>query len=143
MNTRDKTYGVGELETYRCYCTAAMTDGAKSSGLTLAVLYQDGTPVARAITFEGGNGDKFYVRNYGDDRLVKWLDDNGYTHQDRLPNDTYLWSERYGNNGYLSPYVDGAGYDAKAELVHEDGRPYWVISSEGVALQNCRGYTCQ
>lgn len=142
MNTRRKNYGVGELETYRCYCTAAMTGGAKSSGLTLAVLYQDGTPVARAITFKGSNSDKFYVRNYGDDRLVKWLDDNGYTRQNRLPNGTHLWTEHYDNDDYLSPYVDGDEDDAKAEFVREDGQPYWVISSEGVVLQNCSGYTC-
>ena len=143
MNTKHKNYGVGDLETYRCYCTAAMTDGAKSSGLTLAVLYQDGTPVARAITFEDSNGDKAYARNYGDDRLVKWLDDNGYTHQNRLPNGTHLWTEPYDHFEYLSPYLDGAEGDARAELVHENGRPYWVTSPEGVALQNCCGYTCR
>ena len=118
-----------------------MTDGAKSSGLTLAVLYQDGTPVARAITYEQ-DGEKRYVRNYGDDRLVRWLDDNGYTQQNRLPDGTHLWTEHYGDNDYLSPYVDGDDDDAKAELAHEDGQPYWVISSEGIVLQNCCGYTC-
>ena len=142
MSTKHKNYGVGEHETYRCYCTAAMTNGTKSSGLTLAVLYQDGTPVARAITFKDSNSDKFYVRNYGDCRLAKWLDDNGYTRQSRLPNGTHLWTEQYDNDDYLSPYVDGDPDDAKAEFVREDGQPYWVISSEGVVLQNCSGYTC-
>ena len=143
MNTRHMDYGVGELETYRCYCTAAMTQGKQSSGLTLAVLYQDGKPVARAITYEDHNGDKCYVRNYGDDRLVRWLDDNGYTHQQWLPSETHLWTEAYDddNNTYLSPYVDGDPDDAEAELTHIGGRYYWVISSGGVVLQNCCGHT--
>ena len=143
MSTQIKAYGVGELETYRCYCTAAMTDGAKSSGLTLAVLYQDDKPVARAITFKDSNSDKFYVRNYGDDRLVRWLDDNGYKPQNYLPSGTHLWTEAYDddNNVYLSPYVDGDPDDAEAELTRIGRRYYWVISSGGVVLQNCIGYT--
>ena len=144
MNTRDKNYGVGEHETYRCYCTSAMTDGAKSSGLTLAVLYQDGKPVARAITCEDSNFGKFYVRNYGDDRLVRWLDDNGYEHGGSLPLGTHLWTEAYDadNDEYLSPYVDGADCDAKAELIYIDDHHYWLISIEGMLLQNSCGYTC-
>lgn len=142
MSTQTNAYGVGERETYRCYCTAAMTDGKKSSGLSLAVLYQDGKPVARAITYEQ-YGDRYYVRNYGDDRLVKWLDEHGYEHCQRLPRDTHLWTECYdeGKDEYLSPYVDGKGYEAQANLTIIDGQPYWVISSEGVVLQNCCGYT--
>ena len=143
MRTKYKDYGVGELETYRCYCTAAMTHGKKSSGLSLVVLYQDDKPVARSITYESNSGDKYYVRNYGDDRLVRWLDDNGYTQQNRLPNGTHLWTEAYDddNNVYLSPYVDGDPDDAEAELTRIGRRYYWVISSEGVVLQNCSGYT--
>ena len=141
MNTRYKDYGVGRLETYRCYCTHAMTDGAKSSGLTLAVLYQGGKPVARSITYESDSGDKYYVRNYGDDRLVKWLDDNGYGHQQWLPSGTHLWTEVRGGNEYLSPYVDGDPDDAEAGLTLINGQPYWVISDDGVGLQNCSGYT--
>ena len=144
MNTRDKGYGVGELETYRCYCTSAMTDGDKSSGLTLAVLYQDGKPVARAITFKDSDSGKYYVRNYGDDRLVKWLDDNGYTRRYWLPNGTHLWTEVYDavNDEYLSPYVDGNADAAKADITYIGGHHYWIISSDGVVLQNCCGYTC-
>ena len=144
MNTRDKNYGVGEHKTYRCYCTSAMTGGAKSSGLTLAVLYQDGKPVARAITFKGSNNDKFYMRNYGDDRLVRWLGDNGYTYQNCLPNDTHLWTEVYDadKDQYLSPYVDGADHNASAEIVHIGDHHYWVTSSSGVVLQESCGYTC-
>ena len=143
MNIRDNNYGVGRHKTYRCYCTAAMTGGKKSSGLTLAVLCQDGKPVARTITFEGSNGDKFYVRNYGDDRLVRWLNNNGYKHQDRLPLGTHLWTDAYDadNDEYLSPYLDGDKADAKAEITYIGDRPYWVISRGGVVLQNCRGYT--
>ena len=143
MSTKHMDYGVGELETYRCYCTAAMTQGKQSSGLTLAVLYQDGKPVARAITYENHNGDKCYVRNYGDDRLVKWLDDNGYKHRNYLPSGTHLWTAAYDddNNTYLSPYVDGDPDDAEAELTRIGGRYYWVISSDGVVLQNCNGHT--
>ena len=143
MNTRHGDYGVGELETFRCYCTAAMTQGEQSSGLTLAVLYQGDKPVARSITYTSSCGEKCYVRNYGDDRLVKWLDDNGYKHQNYLPLGTHLWTEVYDddNNGYLSPYVDGDPDDAEAELTRIGRRYYWVISSGGVVLQNCRGYT--
>ena len=139
MSTKSKDYGVGALETHRCYCTSAMTDGKQSSGLTLAVLYQDDKPVARAITYENDDG-KYFVRNYGDDRLVRWLGDNGYKHRNYLPSGTNLWTEAY-NNGYLSPYVDGDPDDAEAELTHIGGRYYWVISSGGVVLQNCSGYT--
>ena len=144
MNTRDKNYGVDEHETYRCYCTYAMTDGAKSSGLTLAVLYQGGKPVARAITREDSNFGKTYVRNYGDDRLVRWLDDNGYEPRSWLPLGTHLWTEAYDadKDQYLSPYVDGADCDTKAEITYIDDHHYWIISSEGVGLQNSCGYTC-
>ena len=143
MSTRTKAYGVGELDTYRCYCTAAMANGKKSSGLSLVVLYQDGKPVARSITYTASWGEKCYVRNYGDDRLVKWLDGHGYVPQQWLPNDTWLWTECYdrGNADYLSPYVDGNDGDARATLELVDGQPYWVISDDGVELQNCCGYT--
>ena len=141
MSTKTKAYGVGEHETYRCYCTAAMTNGKKSSGLSLVVLYQDGKPVARSITHTSSWGEKCYVRNYGDDRLVKWLHEHGYVHRQWLPNGTHLWTECYysGNGTYLSPYVDDD--DALATLEFVAGQPYWVISDDGVELQNCRGYT--
>ena len=143
MNTQTNAYGVGELDTYRCYCTSAMTNGEQSSGLTLAVLYQDDKPVARSITYTSSCGEKCYVRNYGDDRLVRWLDDNGYEHRNYLPIGTPLWTEAYDddNNTYLSPYVDGDPDDAEAELTRIGRRYYWVISSGGVVLQNCSGYT--
>ena len=142
MNTRTKAYGVGERETYRCYCTSAMTNGKKSSGLSLVVLYQGGKPVARTITYTTDDG-KFYVRNYGDDRLVKWLDQHGYVCQQCLPNGTRLWTECYnsGNSEYLSPYVDGDYGEALATLELVDRQLYWVISDEGSKLQNCCGYT--
>ena len=143
MSTKHGHYGVGDLETFRCYCTSAMTNGERTSGLTLAVLYQDDKPVARSITYTSSCGEKCYVRNYGDDRLVRWLDDNGYKHRNYLPNGTHLWTEVYDadDNGYLSPYVDGDPDDAEAELTHIGRRYYWVISSGGVVLQNCCGYT--
>ena len=142
MSTKHMDYGVGELETFRCYCTHAMTQGKQSSGLTLAVLYQDDKPVARSITYENDDG-KYFVRNYGDDRLVKWLDDNGYEHQNYLPSGTHLWTEAYDDdhNTYISPYVDGDPDDARAALEFVGGQPYWVISDDGVELQNCSGYT--
>ena len=126
MRTKYGDYGVGELETFRCYCTSAMTNGEQSSGLTLAVLYQDDKPVARSITYESDSGDKYYVRNYGDDRLVRWLNDNGYKYRNYLPNGTPLWTEAYDddNNAYLSPYVDGDPDDAEAELTRI-GRRYY------------------
>ena len=140
MSTQTKAYGVGEYETYRCYCTAAMTNGKKSSGLSLVVLYQDGKPVARSITHTASWGEKCYVRNYGDDRLVKWLHEHGYAQRQWIPNGTCLWTEcRYrGSDEYLSPYVDG---DALATLEFVAGQPYWVISDDGVELQDCCGYT--
>lgn len=143
MSTQTNAYGVGERETYRCYCTSAMTDGAESSGLSLVVLYQDDKPVARSITYTSSCGEECYVRNYGDDRLVKWLVDRGYVNRQRLPHGTYLWTECHdrGNTEYLSPYVDGGDHDACATLEFVDGQPYWVISDEGVRLQNCCGYT--
>ena len=144
MSTKHKNYGVGELETFRCYCTAAMTQGEQSSGLTLAVLYQGDKPVARSITYTSSCGEKCYVRNYGDDRLVRWLDEHGYVHQNYLPSETHLWTEAYDddNNAYLSPYVDGDPDDAEAELTRIGRRYYWVIMERGgVVLQNCSGYT--
>ena len=145
MSTQTKAYGVGERETYRCYCTSAMTNGKKTSGLSLVVLYQDDKPVARSITYASSCGEKCYVRNYGDDRLVKWLDERGYVHQQWLPNGTRLWTECHdsANDEYLSPYVDDVDDDgACATLEFVDGQPYWVISEDGVGLQNCCGYTC-
>ena len=143
MNIKEKQYGVGTYETYRCYCTAAMTSGAKSSGLSLAVLYQDGTPVARAITYEGIDG-KVYVRNYGDDRLVRWLEANDYTNHQGYPLGTHLWTEVFykDTDEYLSPYVDGDDDTTQAEIAYIDGQPYWVIGNKGVELRNCCGYTC-
>ena len=148
MSTQHGHYGVGELETFRCYCTSAMTNGEQSSRLSLAVLYQDDKPVARSITYTSSCGEKCYVRNYGDDRLVRWLDDNGYNHQNYLPSETHLWTQAYDddNNAYkgafLSPYVDGDPEDAEAKLTRIGRRYYWVISSGGVVvLQNCSGYT--
>lgn len=141
MSTQTKNYGHGRYETYRCYCTLAMTNGAKSSGLSLAVLYQDDKPVARSIVYEEGDA-KYYVRNYGDDRLVRWLEDNGYRQQCWLPTNTHLWTKHFGDGDYISPYVDDDDGDAFAELTHIDGQPYWVISEDGVCLQNSDGYTC-
>ena len=142
MNTRDKLYGVGKHETYRCYCTSAMTDGAKSSGLTLAVLYQDGEPVARAITYEDADG-KYFVRNYGDDRLVRWLKGNDYKHQPHLPYGTHLWTEAFDvhKGEYLSPHVDGDDCDAEAELTYIGEYHYWIINGDGMLLQNSCGYS--
>ena len=143
MSTQTQAYGVGELETYRCYCTSAMTDGKETSGLSLVVLYQNDKPVARSITYTSSRGEECYVRNYGDDRLVKWLDGRGYVHQQWLPDGTRLWTECHDrrNYEYLSPYVDGEWDDSRATLEFVDGQPYWVISDEGVKLQNCCGYT--
>ena len=141
MSTKSGDYGVGELETFRCYCTHAMTQGKKSSGLSLVVLYQDDKPVARTLTYENDDG-KYFVRNYGDDRMVKWLDDNGYVHQQWLPRGTHLWTEAYDDdNTYLSPYVDGDECNTCATLETVGGQPYWVISDDGVELQNCNGRT--
>lgn len=142
MNTTSKSYGVGEHETFRCYLTSHFTDGRFSSGLSLAVLYNNDEPVARSIVYEE-DGQKYYVRNYADDRLVAWFDLNGYEHSGHIPQGTHLWTELLDGYGYICPYVDGdsdeGDPDARFECI--DGHNLWIIDPRGsYTLQTTSGY---
>ena len=144
MNTSTINYGVGEHKTYRCYLTNHFTDGAFSSGLSLAVLYNaGGEPVARSIVYEQ-DGQKYYVRNYSDDRLVKWLKLKGYEHRGSIPGGTKLWTCEHDEGAYICPYVDGdTGYDeADARFEHIDGHDLWIIDPDDGdhTLQVTEGY---
>lgn len=122
MNTNSESE-VGSARTYTCYCTGYHC--LPDNGLKLTVLYQDDTPVARAITFTD-DGQNYYIRAYGDGRLDKWLDDNGYEQGD-FPVGTLLYTTEY----LIKPYVDG--YD----VVHSDyyttseGKHYWSLNTYG------------
>lgn len=142
MNTSSKSYGVGEHETFRCYLTNHFTDGAFSSGLSLAVLYNADEPVARSIVYEQ-DGQKYYVRNYADDRLAKWLEKKGYEHSGSIPDGTKLWTYELDECEYICPYVDGDSSDgeASARFEHIDGHDLWVIDYNGdYTLQVTAGY---
>ena len=143
MSTLSINYGVGEHETYRCYLTNHFTDGAFSSGLSLAVLYNAGEPVARSIVYEQ-DGQKYYVRNYSDDRLVKWLKLSGYEHRGSIPYGTKLWTCEHDDGAYICPYVDGDSLkgEADARFEHIDGHDLWIIDPDDGdhTLQVTEGY---
>ena len=113
---------VGHKRTFTCYCSGY--HGLPDNGLTLTVLYQDDTPVARAITFSD-DAQKYYIRSYGDDRLAGWLRDNGYEQSDFKP-DTLL----YTTEDLLKPFVDGALCTADHYSTSE-GKHYWVLNKDG------------
>ena len=113
---------VGSKRTFTCYCTGY--HGLPDNGLNLTVLYQDDMPVARAITFEN-EGQKYYIKNYGDDRLDKWLGDNGYEQGDFLE-DTLL----YTTESLIKPYVDGEVCMSDLYTTN-DGKHYWLLNTEG------------
>ena len=129
----DSDCPVGAERTFTCYCSAY--HGLPDNGLKLTVLYQDDTPVARAITFEGDDGQKCFIRVYGDDRLTEWLDCNGYQ-QSSFQAGTIL----YTTETKLKPYVDGeltmAEYCSAG-----DGKYYWELCSYGTYnLQTTNAY---
>ena len=140
--SRASEHGVGVRNSYLCYMTKY--HGLDDNGVRLTVLYQDGKPVARTLTYtvEGG---KYYVRNYGDDRLVRWLDDNGYVDAGTLPLDTLLYTWLYDGNDkgddyafdLVHPYLDGE--NNRADLITESGKLAFVIQSEGDELANASG----
>ena len=113
---------VGTKRTFTCYCTGY--HGLPDNGLNLTVLYQDDMPVARAITFEN-EGQKYYIKNYGDDRLDKWLGDNGYEQGDFLE-DTLL----YTTESLIKPYVDGEVCMSDLHTTN-DGKHYWLLNKNG------------
>lgn len=119
----ESTCEVGRERTFTCYCTGY--HGLPGNGLSLTVLYQDDTPVARAITFTN-DGYKYYIRSYGDDRLEKWLVDNGYGQSD-FAEGTIL----YTTESLIKPYVDGYDIYHSDLYTTNDGKHYWVLSSDG------------
>ena len=126
MNTNSNSE-VGYKRTFTCYCTGY--HGLPDNGLNLTVLYQDDTPVARAITFSDGE-QKYYVRSYGDDRLERWMRVNGYEQESFLV-DTILYTDE----DLIKPYVDGDVYMSD-HYINSDGQHHWV-------LRNCGDYNLQ
>ena len=142
MSTRTKAYGVGVRETYLCYMTKHY--GLDDNDVRLTVLYQHGKPVARTLTYTT-DGGKFYVRNYGDDRLVKWLDANGYECAGTLPLGTllytWLYDGQYRDDDYafdlVHPYLDGE--NDRADLIAKNGKLAFVVADEGHELSCASG----
>lgn len=132
----DSVYGVSRNRTYRCYVTAHY--GLPDNGLTLAALYHKGEYVARAIVFEH-NGDKCYVRHYGDSRIVDWLSDNGYNQVDGYPDGTRLVAFPSDGGGYYHPYVDGDNYYADLHYHSGAGQHYWAIGGSSYRLDDADG----
>lgn len=144
MNTTFKNYGVGTYKTFRCYLTSYYTGGEFSSGLSLAVLYNKGIPVARSIVYEQ-NGQKYFVRVYADNRLTAWLEQQGYIASGHIPAGTHLYTEHlYAENddsGYICPYVDDNDSGAKARFERIGRYNLWVIDPDGDhSLQVTCGY---
>ena len=111
-------YGIGHAGTFTCYCTGY--HGLPDNGLNLTVLYQDDTPVARAITFTDGE-QKFYIRAYGDSRLERRLIHNGYKQSDFTEGTILYTTERL-----IKPYVDGWLCMAD-HCTTNDGKHYWLL----------------
>lgn len=141
MKTSNPNYGVGEYDTFKCYLTSYHTHGEFSSGLSLAVLYSDNAePVARSIVYQE-DGQDYYVRNYGDDRLVRWLEASGYQKNCRLPQGTRLYTEFLEDYGFICPYVDGDDGDANARHEVNGFHNFWILDREGdFNLQTTSGY---
>ena len=140
--SRASEHGVGVRNSYLCYMTKY--HGLDDNGVRLTVLYQDGKPVARTLTYENDDG-KYFVRNYGDDRLVRWLDDDGYNHTGTLPLGTLLYTWVYDGNDrdddyvfdLVHPYLDGM--NNRADLITESGKLAFVIQNEGDELGDATG----
>ena len=111
---------VGRECTYTCYCTRH--HGLPDNKLKLAILYQNDAPVARAITFSDGD-NKCFVRAYGDDRLSKWLQANGYNAAKGYPDGTIL----YAGERKLKPYIDGNNTVADYRYDADANEYYWVL----------------
>ena len=119
----DSDCDVGIYRTFTCYCSGY--HGLPDNGLSLTVLYQDDDePVARAITFTL-NEQKHYIRVYGDDRLYKWLNHNGYEQAD-FAEDTIL----YTTADLMKPYVDGYVHMAD-RCTTNGGKHYWKLCTAG------------
>ena len=114
---------VGRERTYTTYCT--QHHGLPDNGLQLAILYQNDVPVARAITFSANDGSKCFVRSYGDDRLSKWLQANGYSVAEGYPQGTIL----YAGERKIKPYLDGNNTVADYRYDADANEYYWVLSA--------------
>jgi len=123
MNPLHTSCEVGTERTFTTYCSGY--HGLPDNGLSLTVLYQDGKPVARAITFSDGEQD-CYIRSYGDDRLHKWLQANGYKQSD-FKEGTIL----YATEALMKPYVDGDEVHYADHYTTSDGKRYWVLYTDG------------
>ena len=140
--SRASELGVGVRNSYLCYMTKY--HGLDDNDVRLTVLYQHGKPVARTLTYTTDDG-KFYVYNYGDDRLVRWLDDNGYNYTGTLPLDTLLYTWVYTGDDrdpdyafdLVHPYLDGK--NNRADLITESGKLALVIQNEGGELGSASG----
>lgn len=123
MNPNHTSCEVGTKRTFTTYCSGY--HGLADNGLHLTVLYQDDKPVARAITFKDGAQD-CYIRSYGDDRLHKWLQANGYEQSD-FKSGTIL----YTTAELMKPYVDGAEVHYADHYINSDGKHYWALCTDG------------
>ena len=140
--SRISEHGAGYRNSYLCYMTKHY--GLDDNDVRLTVLYQDGKPVARTLTYTTDDG-KFYVRNYGDDRLVKWLDANGYECAGTLPLGTllytWLYDGQYRDDDYafdlVHPYLDGE--NDRADLITKNGKLAFVIADNGHELSCATG----
>ena len=140
--SRASEHGVGVRNSYLCYMTKY--HGLDDNDVRLTVLYQHGEPVARTLTYTTDDG-KFYVHNYGDDRLVKWLDANGYECAGTLPLGTRLYTWVYTEDDrdpdyafdLVHPYLDGK--NDRVDLITESGKLAFVIQNEGDELCSASG----
>lgn len=122
MNPLHTSCEVGKQRTFTAYCSGY--HGLADNGLRLTVLYQDGEPVARAITFKDGERD-CYIKTYGDDRLREWLQANGYEQSGFVSGTILHTTEKL-----MKPYVDGGLYRADHHT-NSDGKHYWVLCADG------------
>lgn len=123
MNPNHTSSEVGRKHTFTTYCSGY--HGVPDNGLSLTVLYQNGAPVARTITFKDGEQD-CYIKTYGDDRLRKWLQANNYEQSD-FKAGTIL----YTTETLLKPYVDGNKVHYADRHINSEGKHYWLLSDEG------------
>lgn len=123
MNPNHTSCEVGRNRTFTTYCSGY--HGLDDNGLHLTVLYQNGEPVARTITFKKGEQD-CYIKTYGDDRLHKWLQANDYEQSEFLSG-TIL----YTTTDLMKPYVDGDDVHYADHCTTGDGKHYWVLCTDG------------
>lgn len=134
MNPNHTDCEVGFKRTFITYCSGY--HGLADNGLNLTVLYQDGEPVARAITFtDDEDNQKCFIRSYGDDRLARWLQAHGYEQAD-FKAGTIL----YTTDDLLKPYIDGDTHMADHHTT-DKGINYWVLTRYGdYDLQTTNAY---